>query len=59
MTGNLCNLYQIKVSLNGVKPPIWRRLVISGATDLIELHENNPDCDGVDGLTFASVCRWK
>lgn len=32
-------LYQIKVTLKGVKPPIWRRLVISNATPLDELHE--------------------
>jgi len=39
MTQNLRNLYQIKVSLNDVKPPIWRRLLISSATNLAELHE--------------------
>ncbi len=32
-------MYQIKVSLDGVKPPIWRRLLISSTTDLGELHE--------------------
>ena len=39
MAQNLRDLYQIKVSLNGVKPPIWRRLLISSTTDLGELHE--------------------
>jgi len=39
MTKSLRNLYQIKVSLNDVKPPIWRRLLISNATNLAELHE--------------------
>ncbi len=38
MAGDLHNLYQIKVSLEGVKPSIWRRLVISRTTDLSELH---------------------
>jgi hypothetical protein len=39
MAQNLRDLYQIKVSLTGVKPPIWRRLVISSTTDLGGLHE--------------------
>ncbi len=38
MAQNLRTVYQIKVSLNGVRPPIWRRLLISSATDLAELH---------------------
>lgn len=38
MPRNLRNLYQIKVSLNDVKPPIWRRLLISSTTNLSELH---------------------
>ena len=32
-------LYQIKVTLKGIKPPIWRRLLISGDTRLDELHD--------------------
>ena len=36
---SLRDLYQIKVSLNGTKPPIWRRLVISSSMDLEELHD--------------------
>lgn len=39
MARNLRDIYQIKVSLNGVRPPIWRRLVISSTTDLAKLHE--------------------
>ncbi len=39
MAQNLRNLYQIKVSLNDVKPPISRWLLISSATNLAELHE--------------------
>lgn len=30
--------YQIKVSLNGVRPPVWRRLLIPSSMDLAELH---------------------
>ena len=32
-------IYQIKVSLNGVIPPIWRRLLVPGAISLKELHD--------------------
>jgi pRiA4b ORF-3-like protein len=35
----LRNIYQIKVTLNGVKPPIWRRLLISSSMTLGDLHE--------------------
>ena len=31
-------LYQIKVSLIGVRPPIWRRLLVPGSFSLKELH---------------------
>lgn len=30
--------YQIKVVLKGTKPPVWRRLLVSSATKLPELH---------------------
>ena len=32
-------LYQIKVSLNGVRPPIWRRLLVPGSVSLKDLHD--------------------
>ena len=32
-------LYQIKVSLNGIRPPIWRRLLVPGSISLKELHD--------------------
>jgi hypothetical protein len=32
-------IYQIKVSLNGVRPPIWRRLLVPGSISLKELHD--------------------
>jgi len=32
------NVYQVKVSLNGAQPPIWRRLLIEPDTSLQDLH---------------------
>lgn len=31
-------VYQLKVTLAGVRPPVWRRLLVSGETTLAELH---------------------
>lgn len=33
------NLYQLKVTLKDIDPPIWRQLLVSPATTLHELHE--------------------
>ena len=30
--------YQIKVSLRGIRPPIWRRLIVPAAIELADLH---------------------
>ncbi|MEL7159258.1 MAG: plasmid pRiA4b ORF-3 family protein [Bacteroidota bacterium] len=32
-------IYQLKVSLEGISPPIWRRLLIPASTELAEVHE--------------------
>lgn len=31
-------IYQLKVTLQGIKPPIWRRLLVGDTTDLFQLH---------------------
>ena len=33
------NIYQIKVTLRDSKPPIWRRLLVSGKATLFDLHK--------------------
>ena len=32
-------IYQIKVSLNHIRPPIWRRFLVAGDTTLSDLHD--------------------
>jgi len=32
------NIYQLKVTLDDSKPPIWRRLLVPGNINLFELH---------------------
>ncbi|MBS4062527.1 MAG: plasmid pRiA4b ORF-3 family protein [Bacteroidetes bacterium] len=32
-------VYQLKVTLDDVSPPVWRRLLVSGDTNLLTLHE--------------------
>jgi len=31
-------VYQIKVTLKGIKPPVWRRIQVAGETTLAQLH---------------------
>lgn len=35
---DLKNIYQIKVTLRGSRPPIWRRIAVAGDTTLAKLH---------------------
>jgi hypothetical protein len=32
-------IFQLKVVLRGVRPPVWRRILVPGEMDLAELHE--------------------
>ena len=38
-TTSVSNIYQIKVTLLGTKPPIWRRLLVPAAMTLTQLHD--------------------
>lgn len=39
MTRPLRHTYQLKVSLLGIRPPIWRRILVADSTTLTELHD--------------------
>lgn len=39
MSKTTAPIYQLKITLNGSKPPIWRRVLISSETTLATLHE--------------------
>ncbi len=39
MTGKLPPVYQIKVTLDDTHPPVWRRILVSGNTTLLKLHD--------------------
>ena len=32
-------IYQLKITLNGIKPPIWRRILVPANIDLVSLHD--------------------
>jgi len=36
---SISQVYQLKVTLRGIRPPIWRRLLVSGFATLYDLHE--------------------
>ncbi|MBZ0185474.1 MAG: tetratricopeptide repeat protein [Candidatus Obscuribacterales bacterium] len=43
-----CAAYQLKISLKGIKPPIWRRVVILSSLSLAELHSLIQEAMGWD-----------
>ncbi|NLX24724.1 MAG: plasmid pRiA4b ORF-3 family protein [Lentisphaerae bacterium] len=42
-------IYQLKISLKGSKPPIWRRILIPAEMELIDLHDAIQASMGWDG----------
>ncbi len=36
---NQPSIYQLKVTIRGIRPPVWRRLQVSGAATLGDLHD--------------------
>ncbi|MEI8130907.1 MAG: plasmid pRiA4b ORF-3 family protein [Leptolinea sp.] len=42
----LANVYQIKVTLNSIHPPIWRRILVSDNINLLDLHNSIQDVFG-------------
>jgi len=45
-TGKDAAVYQLKVSLDGSKPPIWRRILVPGDFTLVQLHKVIQLCMG-------------
>lgn len=56
-------VFQLRVELDGITPPVWRRVMVSGRASLHELHgviqrATGPDTDGayrfeVDGVRYV------
>lgn len=38
MSKKPASIYQIKITLDGIRPPIWRRIQATGSTTLLKLH---------------------
>jgi hypothetical protein len=50
-------IYQIKVTLLGTKPPIWRRLLLPADLTLAQLHDVLQIAMGWEDVTHARVPR--
>ena len=48
------NVFQIKISLDGIKPPIWRRVLVEGDISLDDFHNIILDVMGWDGYHLYS-----
>ncbi len=56
-------VYQIKVTLNAISPPVWRRILVADNTTLLDLHQVIQDVFGwmdyhlheftIRGLTYG------
>ena len=54
-TASVSDIYQIKVTLLGTKPPIWRRLQVPANLTLAQLHDLLQIAMGVAQLPHAPV----
>ena len=39
MAKKTTKIYQLKVTLKGIRPPIWRRIQVKGNITLLQLHD--------------------
>ncbi len=57
----LAKVYQFKVMLNGIRPPVWRRILVSDKSTLLDLHNVIQDVFGwldyhLHEFTINDIC---
>ncbi len=51
-------IYQLKVTLLGTSPPIWRRLLVPADLTLAQMHDVLQVRDGVGRRPHARILHW-